>query len=272
MWEIFKNWTIDCYKSTGGKFMTSISIRISDVKNVEAQRKLRMADAVEGESSPKAFNGQIDTDQEVLEAAKRLGNETDDVQKAEVFLKSQLKISSIGSSKAPFKLKDLGMVFEVRDTNFLGVILKKEGVEKVTGEKLEKIFASCPANKKYSVVDGYITDIDLHQNIALLEALNDAGLDKKMGMFNVDVAGPMGRWFEFNIKGFDTGKFKSYWTGQTEHLTHDRELDPKIIHEFEINNFSMANTKMGNFSGPTSFTVSAETHDKSAVVVFGVEK
>jgi hypothetical protein len=81
-------------------------------------------------------------------------------------------------------IQKIGIILDVPNTNFLAILLKKEGVEKVTGKSLEQIFSECPKNKSYKTKNGLILDIDLYQQFALLKAINNTNPKLNLGFFN----------------------------------------------------------------------------------------
>lgn len=82
-------------------------------------------------------------------------------------------------------LSKLGAVYEVKIGNkkYDAVMLKVSSL-KEWGIDLETVFKDCPYNKEYSTRDGFIVDVDLYQQAALLKALNKKNPKLKIGMFN----------------------------------------------------------------------------------------
>lgn len=107
--------------------------------------------------------------------------------KRESFLKVQLSSAPINLPEKK-DLDALGTVYPLTGTNFDAVMLRKEEVEFFLQKKLEDVFAECPANRSYEIQNGYIVNIDLHQQKALLEAINQKNPKLKLGFFTRQAA------------------------------------------------------------------------------------
>lgn len=242
-----------------------LKAKLEKIEPTDDETKNRFLQAVDKDENHKISNEEAG---KALDALKQynVGNikvlteyEVDQISDA-------LKINS--DSENISGLEALGVVYYVPGTNFQAVLLEKDAVENFTGKKLEEIFANCPKNKEYETRGGFIVDVDLHQQVALLKAINDKNPKLKIGMFNYRASENVQKVLK--AAKIDR-KFKVdwFWTGEKSpgYLDEKKYVKPGLVFENELKDIDGRYFGREIHYGSGYFLI--DDKDRAGVVVFG---
>jgi hypothetical protein len=181
-------------------------------------------------------------------------------------LESNEKISSSDLSK-------LGEIYEVKTGNkkYDAVMLKVSNL-KEWGIALETVFEDCPYHKKYSTRNGFIIDIDLYQQAALLKAINKKNPKLKIGMFNHRAAGDVYKVL-YNAGVHNKSDIRWFWTGEKFPGNWDEKsfAEPGLVFEDKLNGIADIRFVYRNIDFGRAGYDDPVVHNLNGAVVFGAE-